>query len=98
MMRCRSDWRSYRFPNRGIHVPPIPPDYPVKNLLVAPDSHAMIHYGYADPRDREEKTARYLSLESTLTPQELEHAKSIMGDECMLVVPPEIKFPLERAE
>ena len=98
MVRKHPDWRRCSFPARGIHVGPIPPDYPVERTLLAPDSHALIHYGYADARDRQEKYDRYLSVAGLLTPGELEHARSILANEYLLVTPPPIAYPLSRAE
>ncbi len=97
MVRKVADWRRCRFPERGIHVGPIPPDYPIATTLIAPDTHALIHYGYVDVRDREEKYQRYLAIGDQLTPAELEHARSILAGEYMLVVPPPMGYPLHRA-
>jgi glycosyltransferase involved in cell wall biosynthesis len=97
MVRKHPDWRRCSFPDRGIHVGPIPPDYPIERTLLAPETHALIHYGYADHRDRQEKYDRYLSVAELLTPGELAHARSILAREYLLVTPPPNAHPLTRA-
>lgn len=62
---------------RGIHCGHFPP-LTLKRLLWAPIDFSILHYGYADPRDREAKAAQYLDRSSILTTNELEHAKTIL--------------------
>lgn len=43
------------------------------------------------------KQDQYLFLGDVLSPEETEHARSILGTTYMLVYPPPIRFPLPRA-
>ena len=64
---------------RGVHCGHLPYNLPASSICILPRSEALLHFAYADERDRNAKLAQYLSVQKQLSPGEWEHAKSI-GD------------------
>lgn len=61
---------------RGIHPGHAPANFPLV-AGVAPEDYYWLHYGYADPRDREHKLHRYREQYHQMTDFERAHAESI---------------------
>lgn len=67
---------------RGIHSGHLPGQYfdRERKVCVVPKSHAILHFGYLDPADQQEKHEKYMEVEDQLQGAELEHAQSIVDD------------------
>jgi hypothetical protein len=90
---------SPEWPTRGIHCGHLPANWRGERALFAPPSHALLHYAYADERDRASKHARYLELGDKLTPAELVHARTIVDPTPRLLpLLGQPRFTLERAK
>jgi glycosyltransferase involved in cell wall biosynthesis len=66
---------------RGVHCGHLPANYEARSAMYMPPSHALLHYGYFDERDRASKHASYLSVRDQLSVQEVAHAHSIVDKE-----------------
>lgn len=68
---------------RGIHAGHIPGKYfdRDRELCIVPKSHAILHFGYLDPEDQQQKHEKYMEVEDQLQGAELEHARSIADDD-----------------
>jgi glycosyltransferase involved in cell wall biosynthesis len=68
----------WQWNERGIHVGHLPLNFPDDEvgLVGAP----ILHYGYLDPRDRETKQEKYVSVKHQLSQQELAHALTITDE------------------
>lgn len=64
------------WPARGIHCGHAPANFPLV-AGTAPPEFYWLHYGYADPIDRDRKLARYRSQYHQMTEFEKAHAESI---------------------
>lgn len=85
-------------PARGIHNGHFPSNLPITRMLLPPQDFAILHYGYADPKDREIKAANYQRVSNQLTPHEEMHANSILDpDPVTFPLPFEPKWPLKHA-
>lgn len=65
--------------DRGIHSGHIPSDWwgRGRDRCIVPKTHAIAHYGYLHPADREEKEEKYRAVEDQLTDFERAHAETI---------------------
>lgn len=83
--------------DRGLHVGHFPPSLKLERVLWAPIEYAILHYGYADPEDRQVKAQQYLDKQDVLMSHEIAHALSITDPEprTMPLTHP-IKWPLTR--
>ena len=83
---------------RGIHCGHLPLNLPAARQLYAPRSYSLLHYAYADPRDRSAKHLAYTSLHAQLSPQEFAHADSILdADPSLKPLPFTPQWHLQRA-
>lgn len=86
-----------RWNERGVHCGHFPSNFRAKITAIAPVEMSILHYGYADRRDRQTKLAQYLSIGQQLTPAELEHAKTIVDEAHVRPLPMTPRWPLTRA-
>lgn len=81
---------------RGIHCGHFP-YLKLDRVVRAPREYALLHYGYATPDDRKEKSLRYHAEGGQLTMSEWTHAASILdADPNLLPLDIEVTWPLRR--
>lgn len=78
---------------RGVHCGHVPVNL-LGQRLAMPASCSVLHYGYAFPRLREQKAARYEEVAASLTRQERFHARTILQPARTKPLPFEPKWPL----
>jgi glycosyltransferase involved in cell wall biosynthesis len=78
--RNRSSTSKNIWSARGIHCGHAPQNLNLQRTLLAPRDYSLLHYGYADPVDRESKYIRYMSEGHQLSLNEWMHAQSIVDE------------------
>jgi hypothetical protein len=82
---------------RSVHCGHFPSNLHANGLVLAPPEMSILHYGYADARDRAQKLTQYESVARELTAPELVHALSIGAEARCLALPIQARWPLLRA-
>ncbi len=86
-----------KWPQRSVHCGHFPSNLVARVTIIAPTEMSIMHYGYADARDRVTKQEQYCSVGRQLSAAELLHAESIGAEARCLPVPFNIRYPLQRA-
>lgn len=68
----------WQWNERGIHTGHLPTNFPDSEVGLV--SAPILHYGYLDPRDRETKQEKYVSVRHQLSEHELSHALTITDE------------------
>ena len=83
---------------RGIHCGHLPPNWRATAPYFAPRDYSLLHYAYADARDREAKWTQYSEVGKLLSTSEFTHAQSILDPNPSLKLLPLVpRWPLQRA-
>ena len=89
----------FEWNQRGIHCGHFPRNLPVERRILAPRDFSLLHYGYADPKDRERKYQRYMEQAHQLTLHEKIHADTIVDPYPRLKpLDVDIRWPLVKSE